>query len=120
MTQPLAQFKAPSEPKYNTPASLALEFSPLLPSKSSPKEKAAPLTAQSTLESVQSDQLFECDDAPAWIHGTQDTEYSTGYGTQSQPQNPQICDEDDSWPVDEKVAAGVQSTFGGSKDDSMT
>jgi len=122
MTPLLAQFsafKTPSEPKYNPPASIALGFSPPLSSKSSLKGKAAILTAQSTLESVQSDQLFERDDA-AWIHGTQDTEYSTEYETQSQPQNPQICDEDDSWPVDEKLAAGVQWTFGGSKDDSMT
>ena len=89
--------------------------------KSSPKAKVTnPLTTHSTLESVQSDQLFEHDDASPWMHGTQDTEYTTGYGTQSQPQNPEICDEDDSWPVDEKLAAGVQWTFGGSKEDSMT
>jgi hypothetical protein len=123
-TPPLAQFsafKAPSPPKCTTPMSMALGFSPRLSSKSSPKAKiTASLTTHSTLESVQSDQLFEHHDAPAWMHGTQDTEYTTGYETQSQPQNPQICDEDDSWSVDEKLAAGVQWTFSGSKEDSMT
>jgi len=49
---------------------------------------------------------------------TQNTEYTTAYGSQSQPD--QICDEDDSWPVDEKLAAGVQWTYGTSKEDSMT
>jgi hypothetical protein len=83
----ISAFKAHSPPKHNTPASMALGFSSLFPSKSSPKEKAsALLTAQSTLESVQSDQLFEHDGASAWIHGTQDTEYTTGYETQSQRQ----------------------------------
>ncbi|KIM48213.1 hypothetical protein M413DRAFT_225123 [Hebeloma cylindrosporum] len=124
-TPALAQFsafKAPSAPKCTTPVSLAVGFSPRLPSKSSPKAKVtASLTTHSTLESVQSDQLFEHDDdAPAWMHGTQDTEYTIGYETQSQPQNPQICDEDDSWSVDEKLAPGVQWTFSGSKEDSMT
>ena len=123
-TLPLAQFsafQAPSVPKCTTPMSMALGFSPRSTFKSSPEAKVtAPLTTHSTLESVQSDQLFEHHDAPAWMHGTQDTEYSTGYETQSQPQNPQICDEDDSWPVDEKLAAGVQWTFSGSKEDSMT
>ena len=123
-TPPLAQFsafEAPSAPKGTTPMSMALGFSPRLSSKSSPRAKiTASLTAHSTLESVQSDQLFEHHDAPTWMHGTQDTEYTTGYETQSQPQNPQVCNEDDSWSVDEKLAAGVQWTFSGSKEDSMT
>lgn len=78
-----------------------------------------PLTAHSTLESIQSD-VFDRDDVSAWVPSTQDTEYTTGYESQSQPRNVQICDEDDSWPVDEKLAAGVQWAFGTSKEDSMT
>ncbi|KAF9056149.1 hypothetical protein BJ165DRAFT_1606374 [Panaeolus papilionaceus] len=77
------------------------------------KYVSPPLTTHSTLESVQSDRIFDDDTTPAWLPTTQNTEY-----TQSQPQT-QICDEDDSWPVDEKLAAGVQWTFG-SKEDSMT
>ena len=85
-----------------------------------------PLSAQSTLESIKSDAVFdEDDDVPAWVPSTQDTDYSMGYGSQSlhesqhQQQAP-VLDEDDSWPIDEKLAAGVQWTFGASKEDSMT
>ena len=90
------------------------------PSSLTSKPKSpAPLTAHSTIESLQSDKLFD-DDVPAWMPETQDTEYTSAYDTESQPLNTQICDEDDSWPMDEKLAAGVQWTFGGSKEDSMT
>jgi len=85
-----------------------------------------PLSAQSTLESIKSDTVFdEDDDVPAWVPSTQDTDYSMGYGSQSlhesqhQQQAP-VLDEDDSWPIDEKLATGVQWTFGTSKEDSMT
>lgn len=88
------------------------------PSSSSQSIFAAPLTAQSTLETVQSDDLFD-DTIPSWQPSTQDTEYTSAYDTQSQPQT-QLCDEDDSWPMDEKLAAGVQWTYGASKEDSMT
>ncbi|KAF8905573.1 hypothetical protein CPB84DRAFT_1745501 [Gymnopilus junonius] len=90
----------------------------LLPSTTFKPPSVLPLTAQSTIESVQSDGIFDRDDVPAWMPSTQDTEYT--YDNQTQSQNGQVCDEDDSWPVDEKLAAGVQWTFGGSKEDSMT
>ncbi|TFK30432.1 hypothetical protein FA15DRAFT_579640 [Coprinopsis marcescibilis] len=87
------------------------------------KTTARPLTTHSTMESVRSETVFDKhDDIPAWMPNTQDTEFTT-YGSQSQQeQTMNICDEDDSWPVDEKLAAGVQWTYGGgmSKDDSMT
>jgi hypothetical protein len=83
------------------------------------KEKL-PLSAQSTAESVASDRVFDDDDVPAWVPETQDTEYTTGYDTQPATQDMNICDEDDSWPVDEKLAAGVQWTYDAVKDDSMT
>jgi len=112
-------FRPPSPPKYQGSTSMALGFSPRFQSSTSPKGKTTmPLTAQSTIESIQSDKVFD-DDVPAWMPSTQDTEYTSAYGSQSQPQT-QICDEDDSWPVDEKLAAGVQWTYGASKEDSMT
>lgn len=112
-------FSAPSSSKYTMPPSMAFRLSPHLASPSSPAgaQKTAPLSAQSTLESVQSN-LFDHDDVSTWIPSTQDTEFTSAY--QSQPQETQICDEDDSWPMDEKLSAGVQWTYGASKEDSMT
>ena len=94
-------------------------YSPCVPSSLPKATNTVPLTAHSTLESVQSDAVFDGDDIPAWIPSTQDTEYTT-YDSQPQPQSNQILDEDDSWPMDEKLAAGVQWAFGVSKEDSMT
>ncbi|PPQ63783.1 hypothetical protein CVT24_004325 [Panaeolus cyanescens] len=101
VSKPSPIFSAPSNPFAAALNSFAEKYT------------APPLASQSTLESVQSDRIFDDDTVPTWLPTTQDTEY-----TQSQPQT-QICDEDDSWPVDEKLAAGVQWTFGG-KEDSLT
>jgi hypothetical protein len=82
--------------------------------------RPAPLTAQSTIESIGSDRLFDRDDdVPAWMPTTQDTEY---LGSQDGGVHTNALDEDDSWPLDEKLAAGVPWTFGGgpSKEDSLT
>jgi hypothetical protein len=83
---------------------------------------AKPLTAQSTMESIQSQsqRLFDDDDdVPAWVPTTQDTEYTETTGFETQHDQQMVCDEDDSWPMDEKLSAGVQWTFNG-KEDSMT
>lgn len=109
-----ALFRPPSA-KYLVPSSIVSGFGSHL--ESSPKRKT-PITAQSTLESLQSETIFDNEDGPAWMPSTQDTEFTTVYGSQSQQD--QICDEDDSWPIDEKLAAGVQWTYGSSKEDSMT
>lgn len=107
-------FNPPSAPTFSLSAHPTLSKAPV------------PLSAQSTLESIKSDAVFdEEDDVPAWVPSTQDTDYSMGYGSQSlhesqhQQQAP-VLDEDDSWPIDEKLAAGVQWSFGASKEDSMT
>jgi hypothetical protein len=105
-------------PLHNVPSSMTEGFGTKLPSPSG-RSLPEPLTAQSTIESVHSGTIFDQDDSPAWLPSTQDTEYTTVFDSQSQPQA-QICDEDDSWPVDEKIAAGVQWTYGVSKEDSMT
>ncbi|KAF9456187.1 hypothetical protein BDZ94DRAFT_1292946 [Collybia nuda] len=78
------------------------------------------LHGQSTLESIKPDLLFD-DDAPEWPP-TQNAELSLRFDSQSQEKNTNPLDEDDSWPVDEKLSVGVQWTFGVGidKEDSMT
>ena len=119
---------------FNLPASttfsMPLGLAPRLPSPSSSSHQKGPvpLSAQSTLESVISDALFDRhDDDPAWMPTTQDTEYTSGFGSQSQQLSQphghvNELDEDDSWPMDEKLSGGVQWTFGTgmSKEDSLT
>ncbi|PFH54465.1 hypothetical protein AMATHDRAFT_45 [Amanita thiersii Skay4041] len=50
--------------------------------------------------------------SPIWTVGSQYEDYT----------NPEhvICDEDDSWPIDEKLAEGVEWTYGNTKEDSLT
>ena len=102
--------------KSNGQSTTASSFSPRLPSPLPKATNIVPLTAHSTLESMASDAVFD-DDVPAWMPSTQDTEY-TMYGSQSQPQDNQLLDEDDSCCMDEKLADGVQWAFGVSKEDS--
>ncbi|TFK41170.1 hypothetical protein BDQ12DRAFT_679016 [Crucibulum laeve] len=107
---------------FSMPAAVTLGISPRL---HSPTASKLPLTAHSTMESMKSDAIFDDqDDVPAWVPSTQETEYSTAFNSQSQlsqDQQMDAIDEDDSWPIDEKLAAGVQWTFGAnSKEDSMT
>ena len=79
--------------------------------------RPAPLTAQSTMESIKSDRVFDHDD-DAWMPSTQDTEY---FGSQDGGGQMNVLDDDDSWPLDEKLASGgAPWTFGGGKDDSIT
>ncbi|KAJ3879898.1 hypothetical protein F5051DRAFT_293139, partial [Lentinula edodes] len=70
------------------------------------------VSAQPTLESIHSDRsemIFDSQDAPAWLPSTQETEYED-----SQPQTYlNQLDEDDSWPLDEKLPEGVHWNFGG-------
>ncbi|KAF7339481.1 INCENP-ARK-bind domain-containing protein [Mycena sanguinolenta] len=104
-------FKMPVTTAFSKPASMALGLASRLPS---PKQTApVPLSAQSTLESIRSDRLFDSqtsqDDAPAWMPSTQDTEYTTGFGSQSQCSpihgGTADLDDDDSWPLAERVGA---------------
>ncbi|KAJ7103543.1 hypothetical protein B0H15DRAFT_812636 [Mycena belliarum] len=116
-------FKLPTTTAFSMPASMALGLASRLPS---PKQASAvPLSAQSTMESIQSDVLFDSQDGvPAWLPSTQDTEYTSGFGSQSQcspPHGPMTeLDEDDSWPLDEKLASGVPWFNVNGKEDSMT
>jgi len=116
-TGPKSVPKATSPPPasvFSKPASMSVGLSPRLPS---PKH-GAPLTAQSTTESMRtdnSDRLFDSQDPPAWMSSTQDTDYD--FDTQPQPQRPleQLDEDDDSWPMEERPI-GVTFTEG----DSMT
>jgi hypothetical protein len=90
-----------------------------------PPRQPAALSAQSTFESVASDAVFDGhENMPAWMPSTQDTEYSTVY--ESQPvvlenQYQQLDDDDDSWPLDEKLPPGTVWPFvGDARDDSLT
>ncbi|KAG6911972.1 hypothetical protein DXG01_000220 [Tephrocybe rancida] len=105
---------------FPMPAPISLGLGTRLPSPSSSK-LADPLSRQSTMESVQSARIFDDTDAPAWMPETQDTDYSSRFDSQSQNPYQDTIDEDDSWPIDEKLAPGVQWTFGANlKEDSMT
>ncbi|KAJ6509524.1 hypothetical protein C8R47DRAFT_1004774 [Mycena vitilis] len=119
-SQAASTFKMPVTTAFSKPASMALGLAPRIPS---PKQATAvPLSAQSTLDSIRSDGLFDSqDDVPAWMPSTQDTEYTSGFGSQSQcspPEQHMDDDTDDSWPPEEKLRVGW---FGAnSKEDSMT
>jgi hypothetical protein len=81
------------------------------------------LSAQSTLESVASELVFDTnEDVPAWMPTTQDTEYSSVYNSQPgamqdnrySDKRHSLDDDDDSWPLDEK---GPIWTFPAAEDD---
>ncbi|RDB29549.1 hypothetical protein Hypma_015535 [Hypsizygus marmoreus] len=111
-----SRLPASATPPIPAPISLGLG----LPSSPFSKQPGS-LSKQSTLESMKSDAIFDGTDVPAWMPNTQDTEYSSQFGT-PQDQHMNMLDEDDSWPLDEKMSAGVQWTFGVGlgKEDSMT
>ncbi|THV04963.1 hypothetical protein K435DRAFT_714094 [Dendrothele bispora CBS 962.96] len=113
--------KATSPPPtsvFSKPVTMSVGLSPRL---GSPKHGGL-LTAHSTTESIQStgsEQLFGSQEPPSWMTSTQDTEYDD-----SQPQKPleQLDDDDDSWPMDEKLPEGMQwpVSMNFSEGDSMT
>ncbi|KAK7064239.1 INCENP-ARK-bind domain-containing protein [Favolaschia claudopus] len=118
-------FKMPISTAFSKPAPMALGLAPRLPS---PKQTApAPLSAQSTMESIRSDRLFDSqdsqDDHPAWMPSTQDTEYTSGFGSQSQcsPDGGMAeLEDDDSWPLAERVGGGWFALNTVKEDTSMT
>ncbi|KAF7320348.1 INCENP-ARK-bind domain-containing protein [Mycena kentingensis (nom. inval.)] len=120
-----ATFKVPMTNPFSRPTVASVGLGTRLPSpKTSPKvPKTAALSAQSTLESAASDTLFDSHDVPAWMPSTQDTEYTSGFGSQSQCLLPGATvdnfDDDDSWPLQERLAA-TSTWLANAKDDSMT
>ncbi len=118
-----SSFSLPPPPAFTKPASMALGISPRLGS-STLNNKVTPLSTQSTLESVEPSDFFgDRGHTEAWVPSTQDTEYSSNFGSQQQATSnqPNSPDDDDSWPIQEKLSQGVHWPFGGaSKEDSMT
>lgn len=106
---------------FSTPASMSLGLAPRLPSPPAP-HKLNPLSAQSTMESLASDAIFDSqNDRTSWLPSTQDTEYDNAFDSPFQ-KHTEVLDEDDSWPMDEKLAEGVEWTFGipFDREDSLT
>ncbi|KAF5390240.1 hypothetical protein D9757_002950 [Collybiopsis confluens] len=90
--------------------SMSVGLSSNLPSSS--VKHPLPITAQSTLESLLSDRsnaVFESQDTPAWLPSTQETEYEV----ESRSYLDQLDEDDDSWPLHDKVPEGMHWTFGG-------
>ncbi|KAG6890415.1 hypothetical protein C0995_008769 [Termitomyces sp. Mi166 len=96
---------------FPLPVPMSIGLGPRLQPLSSPKH-TGPLSRQSTMESTQSDKIFDDTDSPAWMPKTQDTDYSLKDGSRSQNLHQTPIDGDDSWPVDAKPAAGVRWAFG--------
>ncbi|GLB36140.1 putative dcp2, box A domain [Lyophyllum shimeji] len=118
MSKDVASHVPPASTLFpHVPASVGLTSHLTSPSST----RVGPLSKQSTLESLKSDTIFDDTGTPAWMPNTQDTEQSSSFVSQSRIARQHILDEDDSWPLDEKLAGGVQWTFGADlKEDSMT
>jgi hypothetical protein len=116
---PTATFTLPPPISLGLPARLT----------SSPSSRPPPQacgTQQSSQASTLSDAVFDqIEDIPAWMPSTQDTEYTEG--SESQIHRAKFAtledDDDDSWPLEEKLAASEQgwTPFNfNNKEDSMT
>ncbi|KAG1749998.1 uncharacterized protein EDB91DRAFT_1110824 [Suillus paluster] len=116
---PITTFTLPPPISLGLPARLA---SPLSPSRHHPQAGGT----QSSQASTFSDAVFDrVEDIPAWMPSTQDTEYTDG--TESQIHQAKFAaledDDDDSWPLEEKLAASEQGWtpfIFNNKEDSMT
>lgn len=80
-----------------------------------PSSSKDSFATKATLESALSDAIFSSKDrsTPVWTLGTQDPLYSN-------LENTNVCDEDDSWPIDDKLEEGVQWVYENAKDDNTT
>ncbi|KAG6867147.1 hypothetical protein C0993_006258 [Termitomyces sp. T159_Od127] len=79
------------------------------------------LSRQPTMESVQSNEIFDRTDSAAWMSETQDTDHLSRYGSQSQIICQTPTNADDSWPTQERLPPGMKWTFSDTmKEDSMT
>lgn len=116
---PVTTFTLPPPISLGLPAKLTSPSSSLRP----PSQTSG--SQQSSQASAFSDAVFDrVDDNPAWMPSTQDTEYTDG--TESQIPQAKLAaleDDDDSWPLEEKLAASEQAwtpfNFN-NKEDSMT
>lgn len=105
----------PSVVPFSIPT-MSVGFGARLPSPSYPKHHIS-IYSKSPSESIQHDASFK-DNVPVWMPETQDTEFSTRFGSQSQQnQDANVLRDDNSWPLDDKLAAGAPWML--SKEDSM-
>jgi hypothetical protein len=118
---PKATFTLPPPISLGLPARLASPPSSLRP----PPQTGS--SQQSSQTSAFSDAIFDqVDDIPAWTPSTQDTEYTDGAESQNHEVKQAALedDDDDSWPLDEKLAAGEQGwtpfNFNNKDDSTMT
>lgn len=115
-------FVPPSGAFTKLPA-VQLGISPLFQSHLGNKTKAAPLSTHLSILETDSDNLFhDRGNTEAWIPKTQEVEYSDAFVTRlSGPEQLNALDDDDSWPIDEKLSHGRPWPFGSqSKEDSFT
>ncbi|KAL0951208.1 hypothetical protein HGRIS_007933 [Hohenbuehelia grisea] len=109
---------------FSKPAPKAFGLPTTLHPPSPPPRSVAQLSAQSTMESVMSEPMFDSQEPPAWMPDTQDTEYTQQ--SQADCLDPiarinQLDEDDDSWPMDEKIAAAAQWNADiNAKEDSLT
>lgn len=76
-----------------------------------PSASKSSLAPKSTSERASSDGIFSKEKStPIWMSTAQ---------LHSKSQN-DVCDEDDSWPMDDKLEEGVQWVYGNAKDDNTT
>ncbi|KAG0708868.1 hypothetical protein DFH29DRAFT_889412 [Suillus ampliporus] len=116
---PITTFTLPPPISLGLPAKLASSPS------SSFRPPQAGGTRQSSQASTLSDAVFDrVEDIPAWMPSTQDTEYTDGTESQiHQAKFAALEDDDDSWPLEEKLAASEQGWtpfIFNNKEDSMT
>jgi len=79
-----------------------------------PSSSKGSLAPKSTSECASSDEIFSKEKStPIWMSTAQDTLHSKS-------QNIDVCDEDDSWPMDDKLEEGVQWVYGNARDDNTT
>jgi hypothetical protein len=101
---PMSKFALPASMSLGVPARLTSPPSGLRP----PLQGGSQVSAQSSQASLFSDTAFDQDsEVPAWMPSTQDTSYNVD----SQPRDAKLTaldDDDDSWPLEEKLAAAEQ------------
>ncbi|THH21525.1 hypothetical protein EW146_g21 [Bondarzewia mesenterica] len=110
-------FKLPPSTTFalHTPFSVGLQPSSKL---SASPPRAPGLSAHPTQTSLFSDAVFDSQkDIPAWVPTTQDTDYTQESQFESKQSHINDLDEDDSWPLSEKLAPA--SNFAATED-SMT
>ncbi|KAK7058975.1 hypothetical protein VNI00_001599 [Paramarasmius palmivorus] len=119
---PKAEQPAVSGSTFSKPAPMSIGLAPRLPTSPpmSQQKRPAPVSAQSTAESLKSeasDKIFGSQEPPAWLPSSQDTEYSSAYGAQSQYNQ---LDDDDSWPINEKLEDRIKEWPFNNNRDSLT